>query len=95
MKIKRLVLGMAIVAVAGVNVYKANDVMEQQNGLSLLTLENIAEAQEQDPGDNSGQQRNGRNLRTTEDKTGNTVYCCGKSDNPHNNCTGAKFCEDV
>ncbi len=85
---------MAIVAVAGVNVYLASDVIEQKNKLSLLNLENIAEAQEID-NENSGQQRNGRSLSTKEDETGKTIYCCQQTDNPYNNCDSAKNCEDI
>lgn len=46
MKIKRIFLGIAVAAVAGVNVYLANDIRVQRNELSLLNLENIAEALE-------------------------------------------------
>lgn len=94
MRIKNIVMGIAVAAIAGVNVYFANNAIEHKKNVSLLTLENIAEAQEID-NENSGQQRNGRNLQCKEDETGTTIYCCGKSDNPHNNCTGAKNCEDV
>ncbi len=44
MKLRNMFLAIAVAAVAGINVYKANDVMDQQNNLSLLTVENIAEA---------------------------------------------------
>ena len=37
---------MAVVAVAGTNVYLANDIRVQRNELSLLNLENIADADE-------------------------------------------------
>ncbi len=44
MKLRNKILAMAVVAVAGVNVYLANDIQVQKNSLSLLNLENIAEA---------------------------------------------------
>ena len=46
MKLKKTILGLAVVAVAGVNAWLANDVMSAKNDLSLLNLENIAEAYE-------------------------------------------------
>lgn len=46
MKLRNKILAMAIVAVAGVNVYIANGNQTQNNNFSLLTLENIAEAEE-------------------------------------------------
>ena len=48
MKLKKIILGLAVVAVAGVNAWLANDVMSAKNDLSLLNLENIAEADERD-----------------------------------------------
>ena len=42
---------MAVVAVAGFNTYLANDIRVQRNELSLLNLENIADADETDLGD--------------------------------------------
>lgn len=51
MKIKHIVLSVAVTIGAAVNVYLANDIRELTNNLSLLTLENIAEAQEGNPGD--------------------------------------------
>ena len=41
MKLRNYILAMAV---AGVNVYLANDIRVQRNELSLLNLENIAEA---------------------------------------------------
>ena len=46
MKLRNKILAMAVVAVAGVNVYLANDTKTQKNSLSLLNLENIAEAKD-------------------------------------------------
>lgn len=46
MKLRNKILAMALVAVAGVNAYLANDIRVQRNELSLLNLENIAEADE-------------------------------------------------
>ena len=46
MKLKKTILGLAVVAVAGVNAYLANDVRLAKNQLSLLNLENVAEGQE-------------------------------------------------
>lgn len=46
MKLKKTILGMAVVAVAGTNVYLANEVRIEKDELSLLNLENIAEGQE-------------------------------------------------
>lgn len=46
MKLRNKILAMAVVAVAGMNVYLANDIRVQRNELSLLNLENIAEAEE-------------------------------------------------
>ena len=46
MKLRNKIMAMAIVAVAGVNVYLANDIRVQRNELSLQNLENIAEADE-------------------------------------------------
>ena len=46
MKLRNKILAMAVVAVAGVNVYLANDIQVQKNSLSLLNLENIADASE-------------------------------------------------
>lgn len=46
MKLKNKILAMAVVAVAGVNVYLANDVNAKNNALSLLNLENVADASE-------------------------------------------------
>lgn len=43
MKLKHKILAIAVVAVAGINVYIANDMQEQRNNLSLMNLENIAE----------------------------------------------------
>jgi hypothetical protein len=51
MKIRNYILAMAVAAVAGVNVYLANDLRVQRNELSLLNLENIADADETNPGD--------------------------------------------
>lgn len=48
MKLRNKILAMAVVAVAGVNVYLANDIRVQRNELSLLNLENIAEGSEWD-----------------------------------------------
>ena len=53
MKLRNRILAMAVVAVAGVNVYLANDIQVQKNSLSLLNLENIAEAGDGD-GDGDG-----------------------------------------
>lgn len=44
MKLRNKILAMAVIAVAGVNVYLANNVQVKKNCLSLLNLENIAEA---------------------------------------------------
>ncbi len=46
MKLRNKILAMAIVAVASVNAYLANDVMQQRNDISLMNLENIAEGYE-------------------------------------------------
>ena len=46
MKLRNKILAMAVVAVAGVNVYLANDVATAKNYLSFLNLETIADAQE-------------------------------------------------
>ena len=46
MKLKKTILGLAVVAVAGVNAWLANDVMSAKNDLSLLNLENVADASE-------------------------------------------------
>ena len=46
MKLRNYILAMAV---AGVNVYLANDIRVQRNELSLLNLENIADACEDDP----------------------------------------------
>ncbi len=46
MKLRNKILAMAVVAVAGVNVYLANDVNARNCALSLLNLDNIAEASE-------------------------------------------------
>ena len=64
MKLKKTILGMAVVAVAGVNVWLANDVNARNNVLSMLNLENIAEATECVPGTiESGKSiRDGRNI---------------------------------
>ena len=50
MKLRNKILAMAVVAVAGTNVYLANDIRVQRNELSLLNLENIAEADETNAG---------------------------------------------
>jgi len=55
MRLRNKILAMAVMAVAGFNTYLANDIRVQRNELSLLNLENIADAQEQNPierGDN-------------------------------------------
>ena len=44
MKLRNKILAMAVVAVAGFNTYLANDIRVQRNELSLLNLENIADA---------------------------------------------------
>ena len=54
MKLKKTILGLAVVAVAGVNAWLANDVMSAKNDLSLLNLENIADAQEPGNGGDCG-----------------------------------------
>lgn len=54
MKIKNIVLSAAVAVGAAVNVYLANDIRELTNNFSLLNLENIAEAQEGNPGDAGG-----------------------------------------
>ena len=46
MKLKHIIIGAAVAIGAGVNVYIANDIRVQRNELSLLNLENIAEADE-------------------------------------------------
>lgn len=46
MKLKKTILGLAVVAVAGVNAWLANDVRLAKNELSLVNLENVADAQE-------------------------------------------------
>ena len=47
MKLKKTILGLAVVAVAGVNAWLANDVRLAKNELSLVNLENVADASEQ------------------------------------------------
>ena len=49
MRLRNKILAMAVVAVAGFNTYLANDIRVQRNELSMLNLENIAEAQEEEP----------------------------------------------
>ena len=46
MKLKKTILGLAVVAVAGVNAWLANDVRLAKNDLSLVNLENVADASE-------------------------------------------------
>ena len=43
-KTKKIMFGIAVAAVASLNVYVANDVIEQNNATSLLNLDNIADA---------------------------------------------------
>ena len=43
-KTKKIMFGIAVAAVASLNVYVANDVIEQRKATSLLNLENISEA---------------------------------------------------
>ena len=45
-KSKKIMFGIAVAAVASLNVYVANDVIEQRKATSLLNLENISEAGE-------------------------------------------------
>ena len=47
-KTKKIMFGIAVAAVAGLNVYVANDVIEQRKATSLLNLENISDATEWD-----------------------------------------------
>ena len=54
MKLKHIIIGAAVAIGAGVNVYIANDIRVQRNELSLLNLENIADADETNPGDVGG-----------------------------------------
>jgi hypothetical protein len=53
MKLRNMFLAIAVAAVAGVNVYLANDIRVQRNELSLLNLEHIAEAVEGGEGSNN------------------------------------------
>lgn len=46
MRIKNIVLSVVVAVGASINVYIANDIHEQRNDISLLTLENIANADE-------------------------------------------------
>lgn len=46
MKLKNKIMAMAVVAVAGVNAYIADDVIAKNSEVSLLNLENMAEATE-------------------------------------------------
>jgi len=46
MKLRNKILAMAVVAVAGVNVYLANDAKARNSVVSLINLENVADAYE-------------------------------------------------
>ena len=46
MKLRNKIIAIAVVAVAGVNAYLANDMNARNNEVSLMNMENIAEAQE-------------------------------------------------
>jgi hypothetical protein len=77
MKIKNIVLSAAVAVGAAVNVYLANDIRELTNNLSLLTLENIAEAQETNPGDAGGCGYATKGLLTFDEKDNYKVVGCG------------------
>ena len=71
MKSKKLILSTVVAFVAGINVYLANDIQTQKNNsLSLLNLENIAEAGD---GDDYGDVNTGHGNGYTWSQDGNLI----------------------
>jgi len=101
MRLRNKILAMAVVAVAGFNTYLANDIRVQRNELSLLNLENIAEANEDVPIEGGGYTGNTETHQYTERNAkgyynGQLVYmevtyidvsCDGKNQCPCEPCT--------